>query len=112
MTALRDAAAALRAQQPGRANRPAPVDRGKRLATIQRGDGEEVRVTWDEYEGRPFLSIRAWRNGYPDPKRGVTIRLRELADFADGIALALEEAKSLPAREVARPQRAAGGSSR
>lgn len=98
---LRGAAADLRGQQQVQL-RPTPVDNGKRLATIRRGEGEELRVSLDEYEGRPFLSIRVWRNGYPDPKRGVTIRIRELADFADGVAAALEEAKAAPTRGAAR----------
>lgn len=85
------------------ANRPAkapakapPVERGERLATLARGDSE-VRITWDEFEGKPYLSVRLWTkdtngNWWPS-KTGITIRRHELADFADGFALALDRAE-------------------
>ena len=77
-----------------------PVERGERLATIPRGDSEELRVVWDEYEGKPYLSIRVWTkdvNGgwWPDKTKGVTIRRRELAAFAEGFAGALERAEQV-----------------
>ena len=96
MTDLRDRAGALRARHPERPMREAPVDTGKRLATIRRDDGE-LRVSWSEHNGASFLSLRFWTRGtdgqlYPDPRRGVTVRARELADFAEGVAAAIDEA--------------------
>lgn len=98
--ALGAKAAALRtatAPSEARPTRDAPVDRGERLATLPRSDSEEVRVSWDSYEGRPYLSIRLWtRNArgewWPDKAKGITVRVRELADFAEGVGAALERA--------------------
>lgn len=96
---LREQAARLRERQgPARENRPPPEDTGKRLATLKRdfkGRRSELRVSWAEYEGRPFLSLRQWNaddNGgwWPDAKVGCTVRVRELADFAEGVAAALD----------------------
>jgi len=76
-----------------------PQDTGKRLATIERVNNktkqkEELRVSWCEYEGRPYLSIRLWsenNSGWWPTKTGCTVRTRELHDFADGISAALDE---------------------
>lgn len=86
--------AAVAAEAP---RRTPPVERGERLATIPRGDSEELRVTWDAYEGRPYLSLRVWTcnargEWWPDPKRGATVRRRELATFAEAVDAALERA--------------------
>lgn len=88
--------------------RPPPADTGKRLATIQRGDDEELRVSWAEYEGRPFLSLRVWkrdRSGswWPDKARGLTVRVRELAAFVEGVAAAVGEAKAAQGATGAEP---------
>ena len=64
--------------------------------TIARSADEEIRVNWAEYEGKPYVSVRLWNrdrdNGtwWPDAKKGMSIRLRELADFAEAIAEALD----------------------
>ena len=87
---LRATAARLREAQGPTRDRPAPEDRGQRLATIDRGDEGELRISLDRYQDRPFISIRVWRGGYPDPKRGIAIRLRELPDFAEAIGRAME----------------------
>jgi hypothetical protein len=76
-----------------------PVERGERLATIPRGDSEELRIVWDQYEGKPYLSLRVWTKDaaggwWPDKAKGVTIRRRELAAFADGFAVALDRAEA------------------
>ena len=90
--------AALRAAtQPPAAPRTPPRDTGERLATIPRGESDELRVAWASYEGRPYLSLRLWvRNArgewWPDPKRGISVRVRELADFATAVDAALEPA--------------------
>ncbi len=88
-------------------NRPPPRDSGKRLATIHRDDGE-IGISWCMHEGRPFVSIRFWSKGtdgalYPDRARGIAIRVRELADLADGIAAALDEAEAFAAAKVRAP---------
>ena len=74
-------------------DRKAPEENGVRLATINRSEDEELRLAWSEYNGRHFLNIRVWNrrdNGWwPDKTKGMTVRVRELPDFADGIAKAL-----------------------
>lgn len=101
LDAMRDGASQLRqAMGPG-ARREPPKESGKRLATIPRGDDAELRVVWDEYEGKPYVGIRVWelRDGTAYPtKTGCTVRLRELADFADGIGLAIAEAQAYAAK--------------
>ena len=47
---LRGASKDLRETFQRKPRRAAPEDRGKRLATLSRGDVEELRVSWD---GRP-----------------------------------------------------------
>ena len=94
---LRQRALELReAQGPGR--RP-PTDQGERLATIQRPDGSELRLSWREFEGKFFLAAQRWKPGeggfWPDKEQRITVRLREIADFADGIAKALDKAHAL-----------------
>lgn len=81
-------------------HRPPPRESGKRLGTIPRGEDSEIRVTWDVWERRPFLSIRLWNRGsdgnlYPDKARGIAIRVRELPAFAEAISLALDEAEQV-----------------
>jgi hypothetical protein len=92
---LKGKSALLREAMPREKAREAPKEEGKRLGVLRR-DGEELRIVWSEYEGRPYLSLRIWTKGtngafYPDKARGFTVRLRELPDFADAIQGALEE---------------------
>lgn len=75
--------------------REGPVENGKRLATLYRGASEEMRVNWAHMNGYPFLHLRLWRCGLdgvwrPDPVRGCTVKVRELASFADAVQVALE----------------------
>jgi hypothetical protein len=92
------AAALLRhAQVAAPGTRQVPVDRGERLATVARSDSGEVRVSWDSDEGRLCLSIRLWtRNArgewWPDKAQGISVRVRELADFAAAVEAALDGA--------------------
>lgn len=73
-----------------------PEENGVRLATIPRSDGEELRLSWAEYNGRHFLNVRIWTKGdggwWPDKTKGLTVRVRELADFAEGVAKAVDMA--------------------
>jgi hypothetical protein len=68
--------------------RQPPVEHGQRLATFPRPgyhdqpDGE-LRLTLQEYEDKPFLSLRLWTRGegghfWPTAK-GVSIRLKEVS---------------------------------
>ncbi len=97
---LREASAQLRSSLgPNQGKRQPFKERGKRLATIRRDHDSELHVAWDEYEGKPYLSIRLWVRGtdgnfYPDKTKGITVRIRELADFADGVLAAIDEAKA------------------
>ena len=100
---LRARAARLRDALPdrrGNRQRP-PEDKGHRLATLprnHRGQRSELRVSWDSYEGHPYLSLRVWNaddNGdFWPTKTGATVRLRELADFAAAVGEALELAEA------------------
>lgn len=98
---LRDRAARLRASLPGERPRASPPqDTGRRLATLpreERGQRAELRVSWAEYEGRPYVSLRVWTfddvgAAWPT-KVGVTVRLRELPAVAEALAEALELAE-------------------
>jgi hypothetical protein len=97
-TDLRAKAASLRALIPERRQATPPEENGQRLATLIRGRGEELRINWSTCEGRPFLSIRLWIQAddggwWPSPKVGCSVRLRELADFADALSEALDLAE-------------------
>jgi hypothetical protein len=93
---LRGRAARLRNQlPPSPADNHPPEDTGRRLATCPRGKDEELRISWCEYEGNPYLNLRIWkcdrfqRGWWPD-KRGIAIRVRELPDLAEALATALD----------------------
>ena len=78
---------------PHAGDRHPPLETGERNRTIVRTDDEELRINWALYEGNPYVSLRMWtrdRSGrwWPDSKRGLSIRLRELEDVADAIAAA------------------------
>jgi hypothetical protein len=100
--ALSDAAARLRERTaPAEQRRTGPPkENGVRLATIRRGDDEEGRLSWAEYNGRHFLNVRVWNqrdgNWWPDKAKGMTVRLRELAEFANGVAKAVDLAVREP----------------
>ena len=102
---VRERAERLRGALPPERVAAPPVERGKRLATIPRSPTEELRVCWDAFEGRPYLSIRVWTRSadggwWPDSKRGMSVRLRELPAFADvvgdAVDLAAEHATIAP----------------
>jgi hypothetical protein len=109
MSGLADKVAHLRLQledaAPAPGGRKAPEERGERLATIARSDSEELRVTWDSYEGRPYLSLRFWTRGtdgqwWPDKAKGLTVRRHELPAFAEGLEKALERAAAIRADAI------------
>jgi len=94
---LAEKAAALRATHQHHAERKAPVENGERLVTIQRHEGDELRLNWAEYNGHNFLNIRVWTQSddgqlFPHRDKGLTVRIAELADFAEGVEQALKRA--------------------
>ena len=97
---LRDRASRLRQVLPPRTRATPPVDSGTRIGTIRRSATEEIRVSWNEYEGKPFINIRLWREAddgsgfWPDSRRGISIRIRELAQLGVAIADCLEQAEA------------------
>jgi hypothetical protein len=94
-TDLRQQAASFRDRHPEPRRASPPIEQGRRLATLERPkDNAEIRITWSEYEGSPYLSIRVWAQGHdgrlwPQKERGFSVRLRELPAVADAIAEAL-----------------------
>jgi hypothetical protein len=76
--------------------RTPPEERGKRLATLPRGRGdEELRVNLDEYNGHPYIALRVWKqNGagdwWPIAGKGLSIKTKELLDVAEALQQAAE----------------------
>jgi hypothetical protein len=96
---LRDRAGQLRQQLPPRRSATPPQENGRRIGTIERSDGEEIRINWCEYEGKPYVSIRLWKRNdqgqwWPDGKRGMSWRIRELPDLAVAVAELLDLAEA------------------
>jgi len=80
-------------------DRPPPAENGRRIGTIERSADEQIRVNWSECEGYPYINIRLWkcdRSGqwWPDGKRGISVRIREMVSFAAAIATALDLTKT------------------
>lgn len=97
---LRDRADRLRQQMPPRRSATPPQENGRRIGTIERADGEEIRINWCEYEGKPYVSIRLWQRNdqgqwFPDSRRGMSWRIRELPDIAAAVAELLDLAEDL-----------------
>ena len=85
-----------------------PAEQGKRLASLNRGEGVELRVTLAEYEGRPYLSLRVWERGrdgkhWPVKGKGVSVRLSEARTVAEALLAAIDEAEP-PRIEESRDQ--------
>jgi hypothetical protein len=96
---LRDRAEQLRRQFPPRRSATPPQENGRRIGTIDRSETEQIHVNWSEFEGKPFVSPRLWKRGddggwWPDAKRGMSVRIRELHDLAAAIAEALDLAEA------------------
>jgi Transcriptional Coactivator p15 (PC4) len=80
-----------------------PAETGTRIGTLDRGPDEQVRINWSTYNGSPYLSLRLWtrdrRTGHwwPDSKRGLSIRIRELGQVAEAIGIAIDHAEEIRA---------------
>ncbi len=84
-----------------------PQDTGVRLATFPRPEGE-LRFTWNTFEGHPFLRLQFWSRNedgscWPLKGEGLTIKVRDLPDLAEGLQkaldLAITETRKNPPRE-------------
>ncbi len=66
------------------------------LGVIQKPNGEQIRLEWTRYHGRPFLDVRIWyqaEDGTWHPsKRGVSVGKHQIRDFVRACGLALDEA--------------------
>jgi hypothetical protein len=96
---LRNRGERFRHQLPARRTATPPTENGRRIGTIERSADEQIRVNWSEFEGKPFVSLRLWKRGddgswWPDGKRGMSVRIRELPDLAAAIAEALDLAEA------------------
>jgi hypothetical protein len=72
----------------------AGAERGTRIATLRRSEREELRVSLTEWKGERYVALRVWRTGrgrwFPDPRRGLTVRIAELPDVLDALAAAAD----------------------
>jgi hypothetical protein len=96
MSALTEKASALRTTFPKSGGGTAPQDTGIRLATFPRPEGE-LRFTWNVYEDRPYLRFQLWSKGddgsfWPVKGAGLSIKVKELPDLAEGVQKALDMA--------------------
>jgi len=70
----------------------------KRLATIKRGETDELRVSWDEFtpeKGQPsrYVSLRVWyeKDGEWRPTtKGITVRKPELVAVRDALTRVID----------------------
>jgi hypothetical protein len=74
---------------PSRPSDP-PRESGRRLLTLPRGEGVELRVCHDSFKGYPYVSLREWERGggghmHPT-RRGCTVRRGELRQLLDALA--------------------------
>ncbi|MCC6431910.1 MAG: hypothetical protein IT354_13445 [Gemmatimonadaceae bacterium] len=98
--ALRTRAANARTNAPAPlSGRAAPIEQGERLATASRGENDELRFSWSEYNGRHFFSARLWQKGsdgawWPVKDKGIAIRRHELPALAEAVAAALDRAEA------------------
>jgi len=93
MTDLRQKADALRNQIPKERTGTPPTMKGVLLGTLAHKEGE-IRLSWDEYEGYHFLSVRLWTKGedggFWPSKTGFTVKLRDIPTLADAVSQALD----------------------
>ena len=97
---LARAAAALAAPPPPQIAKRPPPDPGEVLASIDRGDGVDLRVTIlrSSGKGAPYISIGEWKGGWPVPGRSVSVRLREIAAVLGALVDAAERRAALSVR--------------
>ena len=96
MSDLKRKAQELRSTLPKNGHGTPPEDSGTRLATFQRPEGE-LRFTWNVYEGKPYLRLQLWNRSddgslWPVKGQGLSIKVKELPDLADGVQTALDMA--------------------
>ena len=96
MSSLTESADKLRSTFPKSGGGTAPQDSGIRLATFPRPEGE-LRFTWNVYEGKPYLRFQLWSKGddgsfWPEKGQGLSIKIKELPDFAEGVQKAIDMA--------------------
>ncbi len=86
------------AYRPAPSSSPAGDPAPRRLATFPRSEVEELRVELATYKGKPFVQARIWfrsnEGAWHPTKRGVTFRVRELADAAGAFMQAADELAS------------------
>lgn len=95
-------------QRPAEPSLQAPEPSGRLLAAIPRPGGRfgppsELRISLDEYQQRPYVSVRLWTKG-PDgrfwpSKKGCSVRVGE----AEAVADALVEAARIVDQDHPRP---------
>ena len=103
MNALTEKANNLRSQLPKSGPGTPPQMKGTLLGTLSHKDGQ-IRLSWDEYEGRHFLSVRLWTTddgqAYWPSKVGFTVKLKDIPALGDAIGaaidLALQATKAKP----------------
>ncbi|MHB1285312.1 MAG: hypothetical protein ACYCYP_01910 [Leptospirales bacterium] len=103
METLKQKADSLRSTLPKERNATPPQDSGIRLATFKRDDGE-WRLSWNTFEGRPYVRLQFWTSGdngfWPAKNMGLSIKIKELPDLGEGVQkaldMAIQEAKTAP----------------
>ncbi|MHB8423261.1 MAG: hypothetical protein ACYDAM_10955 [Leptospirales bacterium] len=103
MNTLTQKANNLRNQLPKNGHGTPPAMKGILLGTLPHKEGE-IRLSWDEYEGHFFLSVRLWTTddgkAFWPSKTGFTVKLKDVPTLADAVSqavdLALKETKANP----------------
>lgn len=60
------------------------------FARVSRTDGTEFRVSLHTYEGKPFVRLAPWRDGWPVKGKGATVKVRELGAVVAGLCDAMD----------------------
>ncbi len=95
---IRAATDRVRALAPAAPPTSEAPDTGHVCAEVPRADGTTLRVSVHEHEGHPYVRLAVWRRGFdgaswwPVKGRACTVRVRELAAVAEGLAVAAEHA--------------------
>jgi hypothetical protein len=76
---------------------PSPTDeQGRRLATLQRGDGREMRINLSEYQGHEYISMRLWERNHENQwwptRRGCSVRLKEVPTLIEALGTLMRPA--------------------